>query len=142
MNKLLGLPPLASEHGADVDRLIIYLHWVMGILFVGWLIYFFYVLVRFRKTRHPKANYVGVRTHASTYIEAAVAVVEGVLLIGFAVPLWAKAVDQFPAEKDATVIRVMAQQFFLELLVSRQGRSVWEARFAFDWREQSVWLCG
>ena len=33
------------------------------------------------------------------------------LLIGIAVPLWAKAVDNFPAAKDSTVIHVMAQQY-------------------------------
>ena len=27
--KLLGLPVLASEHGKDVDNLIIYVHWLM-----------------------------------------------------------------------------------------------------------------
>ena len=35
--KLLGLPVLASEHGRDVDSLIIYVHWLMIALFVGWL---------------------------------------------------------------------------------------------------------
>jgi cytochrome c oxidase subunit 2 len=34
-----------------------------------------------------------------------------VLLIGFAVPLWAKAVNEPPAEKDSTVIRIMGRQF-------------------------------
>ena len=40
MEKLLGLPPLASEHGQHVDNLIIYIHWLMIVLFVGWLVYF------------------------------------------------------------------------------------------------------
>ncbi len=111
MIKLLGLPPLASEHGADVDKLILYVHWLMAVLFVGWLAYFFYVIFRFRRTNNPKADYSGVRSHASSYIEGAVAIVEGVLLLGFAIPLWAKAVDKFPPAKESTVIRVMAQQF-------------------------------
>lgn len=111
MERLLGLPVLASEHGKQVDNLIIYVHWLMIALFVGWLAYFAYVLVRFRRSRHPKADYVGAKTHASSYIEGAVALVEGVLLIGFAVPLWAKVVDELPNEKESTVVRVMAQQF-------------------------------
>lgn len=111
MEKLLGLPVLASEHGKDVDKLIIYVHYLMLALFVGWLAYFIYVLIRFRKSRHPKADYVGVRSHASTYIEGAVAFIEAVLLIGFAVPLWAKVVDHLPSEKDSTSVRVVAQQF-------------------------------
>jgi cytochrome c oxidase subunit 2 len=116
MEKLLGLPVLASEHGKDVDNLIIYVHWLMIVLFVGWLAYFAYALFRFHRTRNPKADYVGVKGHASSYIEVAVAIVEGVLLIGVAVPLWAKAVDKFPDEKDSTVIRVAAQQFAWNVL--------------------------
>ena len=81
MEKLLGLPPLASEHGQHVDDLIIYVHWLMIALFVGWLAYFAYVLIRFRRARNPQADYVGVRSHASSYIEGAVALVEGVLLV-------------------------------------------------------------
>ena len=116
MEKLLGLPVLASEHGRDVDNLIIYVHWLMIVLFVGWLAYFAYALFRFHRSRNPKADYVGVKNHASNYIEVAVAVVEGVLLIGVAVPLWAKAVDKLPDEKDSTVIRVAAQQFAWNIL--------------------------
>jgi cytochrome c oxidase subunit II len=68
MEKFLGLPMLASEHGKDVDALLLYVHYLMGILFVGWLAYFLYALFRFRATRHPRASYVGAQTHASTYI--------------------------------------------------------------------------
>ena len=107
----MGLPVLASEHGKDVDYLLIYVHWLMIVLFVGWIAYFFYAIFRFRKSKHPKADYVGVTSHASTWIEVAVAVVEAVLLLGLAVPLWAKAVDKFPSEKESTVIRVTAEQF-------------------------------
>src|SRR5439155_7662008 len=111
MEKLLGLPVLASEHGKDVDNLIIYVHWLMIVLFVGWLAYFAYALFRFHRSRNPKADYVGVKNHASNWIEGAVALIEGVLLIGVAVPLWAKAVEKFPDPKQSTVLQVVAQQF-------------------------------
>jgi cytochrome c oxidase subunit 2 len=111
MEKILGLPVLASEHGKNVDNLIIYTHYLMLVLFIGWLAYFCYVLLRFNRFRNPKADYMGVKNHASNYIEGLVILAEAVLLIGFAVPLWAKAVDQFPSDKEATVIQVMAQQF-------------------------------
>src|ERR1051325_2469188 len=111
MEKLLGLPVLASEHGKNVDSLIIYVHWLMIVLFVGWLAYFAYALFRFHRSRNPKADYVGVKNHASNYIEGAVALVEGVLLIFVAVPLWAKSVDKFPDKSKATVIHIVAQQF-------------------------------
>jgi cytochrome c oxidase subunit 2 len=102
---------VASEHGQHVDDLIIYMHWLMAALFAGWLLYFAYALVRFRRGRNPKADYVGVRSHASSYLEVAVAAVEGALLIFLAVPLWAKAVDKFPDKRQATVISVVGQQF-------------------------------
>jgi cytochrome c oxidase subunit 2 len=110
MEKLLGLPPLASEHGKDVDNLIIYVHYLMIALFVGWLAYFAYALFRFHRSRNPKADYIGVRNHASNYIEVIVALVEAVILIFVAVPLWSKAVEPVN-EKDATVIQIVAQQF-------------------------------
>jgi cytochrome c oxidase subunit II len=111
MEKLLGLPPVASAHGHQVDNLIIYLHWLMIVLFVGWLGYFAYVLVRFRRARNPRADYRGVRSHISTYIEIGVAVVEGLLLVGLSIPLWAQAVEKFPKESESTVIQIVAQQF-------------------------------
>jgi cytochrome c oxidase subunit 2 len=111
MDNILGLPVLASEHGRSVDDLIIYVHWLMIVLFVGWLAYFAYALFRFHRSRNPKADYIGVKGHATNYIEGAVALVEGVLLIGIAVPLWAKAVDKFPKDSESTVVQVVAQQF-------------------------------
>ncbi|HVU07392.1 MAG TPA: cytochrome c oxidase subunit II [Verrucomicrobiae bacterium] len=110
-SKLLGMPPLASANGQDVDDLIIYVHWLMFALFIGWIIYFFYAIWRFRSSRNPKADYVGVRNHASSYIELTVAAIEAVLLIFVAVPLWARAVDKFPEASESTVIQVVAQQF-------------------------------
>ncbi len=109
--KILGLPPLASTNGRGVDDLIIYVHWLMIALFIGWIIYFFYALHRFHSSRNPKADYVGVKNHASNYLELAVAAVEAVLLIFVAAPLWAKAVNQFPPPGESTVIQVVAQQF-------------------------------
>src|SRR5688500_12632735 len=111
MTDLLGLPALASKHGADVDKLILYVHWLMVALFIGWFAYFVYAVIRFRAARNPKASYVGVTNHTSNYIEAIVIVAEAFLLLGFAVPLWAQAVDDFPAEKDSVVVRIIGRQF-------------------------------
>ena len=82
MSKLLGLPVLASEHGQQVDNLIIYVHWLMIVLFVGWLVYFVYTLFRFHRSRNPKADYFGVRNHASSYIGGAVALLRASALAG------------------------------------------------------------
>jgi cytochrome c oxidase subunit 2 len=108
---ILGLPPMLSENGQGVDDLIIYVHWLMIALFIGWIIYFFYAVHRFHQSRNPQADYVGVRSHASGVVELGVVVAEAVLLICVAVPLWAKAVDKFPDPKNSTVIQIVAQQY-------------------------------
>lgn len=110
-DNVLHLPTLASKNGAAIDALMVYIHVLMFALFVGWIIYFGYALYRFRQTRNSKANYHGVRSHASNYIELAVAAIEAVLLIGIAVPIWARAVDKFPDASESTVIQIVAQQY-------------------------------
>jgi cytochrome c oxidase subunit 2 len=111
INELIGLPPNASEHGYQIDHIIEFSHWFMGALFVGWSVFFIYVLLRFRKGRHPIADHEGVKSGISTHLEFAVVLIEAVLLIGFAVPLWAKRVNQFPEDKDAVLIHAVGQQF-------------------------------
>lgn len=107
----LRLPLLASEHGENVDNLLMYVHWLMLALLIGWSGFFIYTVVRFRRSRNPKADYAGVRSHFSSYLEGGVALVEAILLLAFAVPLWASVVSNPPAEEDSTVIRVMGKQF-------------------------------
>jgi cytochrome c oxidase subunit 2 len=111
MTEWLGLPPLASAHGGSIDNLIGYIHIFMLTLFVGWGAFLLYVLVRFRKSRNPVADYKGVTSHNSTYLEIGVAVVEAVLLIGFAIPLWAARIGDLPPPSEALTIQVTGEQF-------------------------------
>ena len=101
MNNWLGLPPLATAHGGQIDSLIGWIHVFMLILFVGWGGFIAYVLVRFRRSRHPVADYTGMKSHNSTYVEIGVAVVEAILLFGFAIPMWAARVDRIPRQRSA-----------------------------------------
>ncbi len=109
--QFLHLPMLASEHGENVDNLLMYVHWLMLVLLVGWSAFFIYTIVRFRQSRNPRANRVGVKSHLSTYMEGGVALVEAILLLAFAVPLWAQVVSNPPDAENSTVIRVMGRQF-------------------------------
>ncbi len=109
--KLLGLPPDASLHGAQIDLVIFLVHVLMLLLLVGWGIFFTYTLIRFRRAKNPKADYHGVKSHASSYIETAVAIFEVVLLIGFSIPFWSKVVNALPDEKNAVVVHIIAEQF-------------------------------
>ena len=47
-------PPGASAHAADIDRMVDWVHLLMLPLFVGWIAYFVYVLVRFRKGKNSQ----------------------------------------------------------------------------------------
>jgi cytochrome c oxidase subunit 2 len=109
--RFFGLPLDASTHGPALDQMTAVVHWLMFVLFVGWGSFFAYTLFRFRKSRNPKADYVGVKSHISSYLEVGVAIFEAILLIGFAIPLWAERVNEFPSEADALTIRVVGEQF-------------------------------
>jgi cytochrome c oxidase subunit II len=111
MTEWLGLPPLATTHGGQVDSLIGWTHIFMLILFVGWSGFFTYCLIRFRRSRQPVANYHGVTSHTTSYLEGAVLVVEMVLLFAFSIPLWAARVDHLPPQRDALLVQVTGEQF-------------------------------
>jgi len=91
--------------------LIVWVHWLMLVLFVGWGLFYIVAIIKFRAGKNPKADHKGVQNHYSTYTEIVVGAIEALLLIGFAIPLWANAVDDFPEEKDSLVVRVVAEQF-------------------------------
>lgn len=110
-HKILGLPELASSNGKAVDDLMVYVHWLMLVLFIGWSIYFGYTLWRFSARRNPVADHEGSTSKIPKYSEIAVVLAEAVLLLGIAIPLWAKNVEKFPDAAHATVIQVVAQQF-------------------------------
>jgi len=111
MTEWLGLPPLASAHGGQIDNLIGWTHIFMLILFVGWGAFITYTLLRFRRSRHPVATYEPGRSPVAKYVEAGVLLVEMVLLFGFSIPLWAARVDRIPPEHDALVVHVTGEQF-------------------------------
>jgi cytochrome c oxidase subunit 2 len=83
----------------------------MFLLFIGWFLFLAWSIIRFRRSRQPRAVYTGVRGHVYSYAEVAVIACEAILLIGFAVPLWAKRVNQFPPAKEAVTLRVLGEQF-------------------------------
>jgi cytochrome c oxidase subunit 2 len=107
----LGLPVEASTHAAEIDQMIVLLHWLMLALFVGWGAFFVFVLFRFRRGANPSASYVGAKGKLSKGLEVAVALIEVVLLVFYAIPAWAKRVNQLPSESEALVVRVVAEQF-------------------------------
>ena len=110
--RYFGLPTFsASTQGPAIDDINVLAHWLMAILFVGWGAFFIYTLFRFRASKNPKADYQGIQSHFSSYLEGVVGVIEVVLLLGFAIPIWASRVNDVPKGPDAVHIRVVGQQF-------------------------------
>jgi len=106
------LPPDISTHGARIDNIINLMHWFMLVLFIGWSAFLIYTLVKFRARPGVAADYAGVQTHATTYIEAAVVVFEVFLLVGLSIPVWADLKVDPPTPGEADVqIRVVGEQF-------------------------------
>ncbi|NQX01503.1 cytochrome c oxidase subunit II [bacterium] len=112
-SKFLGIPENFSAHGGQVDHMIDVVHWFMIALFVGWTLFFFYCIFRFWHKNHAKASYVGVKSHLSSHLEIGVIIVEAVLLLGFAFPLWAERVDNWKTVQNLnpTRVRVVGWQF-------------------------------
>jgi len=111
MTKLLGMPVQASQHAAEIDQMTVLTHWLMLFLFVGWGAFFIFVLFRFRKGANPRASYTGAKGKLAKSTEVLVAIVEIVLLVGYAIPAWATRVKAFPSENEAVVVRIVGEQF-------------------------------
>ena len=111
INEWFGIPAVASEHGELLDHMLGFVHWFMLVLFVGWSTYLCVVFYRFRKSKTPKADYVGVRGHTTTHIEIGVVIVEAILLLGFAFPLWSRQSDDYPVGPDVVKMRALGEKF-------------------------------
>jgi cytochrome c oxidase subunit 2 len=111
MLEWLGMPVQASAHAAEIDHMTVLVHWLMLVLFIGWGAFFLFVLVRFRRAANPQASYAGAKGKFAKSTEVLVAIIEIVLLVGYAIPAWATRVRDLPSEGDAVVVRVVAEQF-------------------------------
>jgi cytochrome c oxidase subunit 2 len=105
------LPPNLSANGDEIDFSINIIHLMMVVLFVGWGLFMTYCLWTFRAREGHTATYEPIKAKFSTYIEVGVSIAEVVLLVGLSMPVWADIKEDFPAEKDAVMIRVVAEQF-------------------------------
>ena len=128
-DSFIFMTPPASAHAGAIDQAQAYVHWLMLALFVGWGTFFIYTLFRFRQSRNPKADYEGVKSKTSTYLEIGVAAIEAILLIGFSIPLWAQRVNDVPPGDEGVHVRVVAQQF---------AWNVWYAGADGVWGRQDI----
>jgi cytochrome c oxidase subunit 2 len=110
---LFGIPELASEHGEMVDHMLLIVTYFMAVLFVFWSCFLTYTLIRFRRKRNPKASYHGIQSHWSSHVEIGVIIVEVILLLGFAFPLWGMRVNdnRYPTGADTVRLRAVGEKF-------------------------------
>ena len=99
----LGLPIDASLEGYRVDVLIGWVHWLMLILFVWGGVFIIYVIIKFNMYSNPKADYHGIKGKFSKYLETGIVLVEVFLLIGLAIPGWAKLKADVPVFSETKV---------------------------------------
>jgi cytochrome c oxidase subunit 2 len=105
------MPLQASQHAAEIDHMTVLVHWLMLIMFIGWGAFFMFVLVRFRKGANPTASYAGAKGKFAKGTEIVVAIIEIVLLVGYAIPAWATRVKPMPANNEAVIaVRVVGEQ--------------------------------
>src|SRR6266481_5848249 len=98
------LPPDVSTHGGQIDQLMDIVHWFMLILFV-------YCLIKYRARPGHAAAYLPPKAQFTKVIEVSVIVIEVLLLFGFSSPVWFAYKNHPPPEKDALVIKLVAEQF-------------------------------
>lgn len=111
ISKYLGLPPAASAHAYEIDYVISLVHWLMLALFIGWGIYFIYVLFRYKSSKNSVPSYQSTKGTLAKFQEIAVVIAEAVLLVGFSIPVWGELRHDMPSDPDRIELRVVAEQF-------------------------------
>lgn len=105
------LPVQGSAHAGEIDTIMLLVHALMFALAFGWGAVFVYTLVRFRRSRQPRADHGGARSRMSIYTEVGIVLAELILLVGFSIPAWATRLRDVPQTSEAVVVRVVAEQF-------------------------------
>ena len=106
-----GMPIDISKNGWQVDRLIYIVHIFMAVLFVGWMCFLIYTMIRFRQRPGHKAHYHTEHFKLPTYLEIGVAVFEILLLTAFSFPIWYQAKVEMPDLSKALRVHIVAEQF-------------------------------
>lgn len=120
--------------------MLLHVHWMVLGLFIGWAIYFVYVLLRYRSGRHPRASREGTRGGVAIFVFVGVVVAEAVLLIGSALPLWFDRTATPIPGNDAVVVRVVAEQFAWNVRYPGADQQFGETRLDLVSQENAIGL--
>jgi len=104
------LPTLASEHGAAMDSLLLWVHLFVGVIFLFFLTIGLIALRRFREANATDRQ--PVRGRWPLFVEIGVVAGELALLFLIATPIWLQyAAAEAPVDQEPIEIRIVAQQF-------------------------------
>jgi cytochrome c oxidase subunit 2 len=109
--KWMRLPIEASAHAGQVDAMIVSVHWLIAAIALIFGLFFVVCLVRFHRRAHPRARYRNVSPRIAWTLVTVITAVELWELFFVAIPFWRSRVAGIPSAPDATVVRVVAQQF-------------------------------
>ena len=91
----LGLPVAASAHAGEIDQMIVLVHWLMLVMFVGWGALLPVRAVPLPTRREPKASYSGAKGKFAKGRRWPSPSSRSVLLVFYAIPAWATRVRDF-----------------------------------------------
>jgi cytochrome c oxidase subunit 2 len=111
MQEWLGLPVAAAADAARFDRELALVHGLMLVLFVAWGAFFVYSLVRFRARAGATPSPARPPEWWVLAVGGVVLAAEIVLLVFFSFPAMRARANGLPAERQSTVVRVVAEQF-------------------------------
>ncbi|HEX7879854.1 MAG TPA: hypothetical protein VF720_10615 [Candidatus Eisenbacteria bacterium] len=109
------LPPDHAANGHLVDDTLLYVHLVMGVVALGWAVYYLVVVARARR-----ASDAGAATNRTPdrlplrlawLLVGGIAIAEAALFLGKELPAWS-VLREVPPDDDTVVhLRVVAEQF-------------------------------
>ncbi len=112
MDRWMGLPIQAAAHAARMDFFMLAVHLVMIVAFVFWTTWFLLAIFRFRKKKHPQADYTGIKGRWPWIPVSIMVMCDFGLLFGLSLPFWHDEIADVPLDNaNAVQIRVVAQQF-------------------------------
>ena len=110
MTHWLGMPPDWSESGHHIDFLIGLVHWAMVLIALGFVVYFVWVLVKFRAGSGREVSYEGARGRLGLSVAFAIFLAEIAILAFVEIPLMSERA-KMPDPTASTMVRVTGEQF-------------------------------
>jgi cytochrome c oxidase subunit 2 len=105
------LPAAASASAPDLDAVLVAVHTHILVLAAAWALLFCWLLLRFRRRRHPIARYRGVSGLLPAFAIGFVIVGDIVILVSSALPAWAARTTPPLLTAEAVEVRVIGEQF-------------------------------